>query len=115
MLRKTAFLEERVAEVACGVLAQVLHTACKADTTSYRQLLRKTCCSVVLVLAKHCPGVAVDTSAKGDGEEEEDEEDEVSASHAMCLVQAVRFTCLLSPRRTTRATGMTNLKPTKIS
>ena len=76
-----------MAEVACCVLAQVLHTACKADATAYRQLLRKTFCSLVLMLAKHCPGVALDTSAKEIGSEEEDEEDEVSASHTPCFVK----------------------------
>ena len=79
LLRQTALLEQRVAEVACCVLAQVLHNAVHAPAASYRQLLRKTLSSLVPVLAQHCPGVAQDTvatTAQSKGEEDEEDEDE---------------------------------------
>ena len=76
-MRQTALLEERVAEVACCVLAQVLHNAARAahDPSAFCKLLRQTLSSLVLVLAKHCPGVALDTGT-GDSDGGEDEEDE---------------------------------------
>ena len=82
LLRKTALLEERIAEAALCVLAQVLHNAARAPAppdSSYRQLLQKTLSSLVLVVAKHCPGVVKTVLADGEGEEEEEEEEEVRA------------------------------------